>query len=398
MPTDDVQVVVEMFPAQHGDAFLVRVLAAGSATNILVDAGPLATYRNVLRPRLRALASAGENLRALIVTHIDADHIEGAIEFLEDNGESATPAVIGVQDVWHNSYRHLLQAGAAPTPDQVAQIQRQVPPRVQTGSSSISARQGSTLAAILRRHHYPWNAAFDGQAAATDGRPRRHSLDSDLHLTLLSPRHDDLAGLSRMWRRELLSLGVPSDLVDAAAFEEAFERVIERESEASEDLDEDAQISVRDLIEPLPPSDFREDRSAPNASSIAFLLEAGEKRVLFLGDARPSTIVAHLRALTIAPVEVAALKVSHHGSKKNTSPDLCSAIRATHGLISTDGSKHGHPDVEALLWLVSSQPGINLHFNYPTPTALAIARPDLLQRFGHTVSIAPSSGTYVLTL
>lgn len=387
-----------MFPARQGDAFLIRIAVGGRNTNVLVDAGPHATYRDVLRGRLTTLAAAGECLRAFIVTHIDADHIEGALAFLEDNGPNAAPSVIEVKEVWHNSYRHLFQSGTTPTAEQALRVQQQVSPLVQASTGDISARQGSTLAALLRRHGYAWNASFNGDAVTTLDGPRRISLEDGVSLTLLSPRPDDLATLARLWRRELLSVGVPSSLVDPVAFEETFERMIERESDLSADLDDEpAEISARELTEPPPPSEFHEDKSPPNGSSIAFLLEVGEKRALFLGDAHPSTIANHLRQLN-TPIDLAALKVSHHGSRRNTSPDLCSTFRVAHALISTDGSKHGHPDMETLLWLVSSQPRITLHFNYATSVAEAISKPDLVARYGHHIAINQTTSAVVLAL
>lgn len=396
---DNDELIVEMFPAQHGDAFLVRAVANGRPTNILVDAGPMSTYQRALRPRLAELAANGEELRALVVTHIDADHIEGAIEFLEDNGPHSAPNVIGIADVWHNSYRHLQQQGRTPTPAQIARVHAQVTPRVASGNPNISARHGSTLAALLRKHRYPWNAAFGGGAISVEMVDNEIWLDDGVSVTLLSPRQADLVALERMWRRELLALGVARDVVDAAAFEEAFERVVERESHLyDDDADVDTAISGRDTQDPPDPALFREDRSKPNASSISFLLNANGKRLLFLGDAWPSTIVERLRASGLGAVDVAALKLSHHGSKRNTSPELCAIVRPAHCLISTDGSRHGHPDLDALLWLVSRQHGVHLHFNYRTPSASSIASPELVKRFGHSVSINDTGKIVTLVL
>lgn len=399
MPSDDQQIVVELLPARHGDALLVRAVAEGRTTNILIDAGPQATYRDVLRPRLSALADAGECLHLFIITHIDADHIGGALAFLEDNGPCAAPSVIEVKDVWHNSYRHLFQNGATPSEQQATRVKQNVALRAAEGTGNISARQGSTLAAVLRRFGYAWNAAFGGDAVTMLDRPRRVVLDDGVSLTLLSPRPDDLTSLARLWRRELLSVGVPSDLVDAVAFEDAFERMIERESELSDDgAGEPDPISARRQTEPPPMSSFREDRSRPNASSISFLLEVGTKRALFLADAHPSRIAEGLRQLATEPIHIGAVKVSHHGSKKNTSPEICSLFRTNHALISTDGTKHGHPDIETLLWLVDSQSGVTLHFNYRTTAAEAISTTDLVQRYGHQVSISPLNQSAIVVL
>jgi glyoxylase-like metal-dependent hydrolase (beta-lactamase superfamily II) len=139
---------VEMFPAAHGDAFLLRHVDGTGATNILVDAGLATTYRQAIKPRLLELASAKESLDLFIVTHIDSDHIEGALDFIADNGPSATPNVISVRDVWHNSYRHLPFEGRPATPDEIRRVREQAYSPAVSGPGEITARQGTTLAAL----------------------------------------------------------------------------------------------------------------------------------------------------------------------------------------------------------------------------------------------------------
>ena len=54
-------------------------------------------------------------------------------------------------------------------------------------------------------------------------------------------------------------------------------------------------------------------------------------------------------------LKVDIVKVSHHGSKDNTSNELLELIECNKFLISTDGKQHGHPDKEALARIICSQ-------------------------------------------
>ena len=64
--------------AKHGDSFF---LFAEGAT-VLVDGGPSGTYNQVLRDHLRNLGRDGEDqprIDLMMVSHIDADHIDGIL-------------------------------------------------------------------------------------------------------------------------------------------------------------------------------------------------------------------------------------------------------------------------------------------------------------------------------
>ena len=71
------------------------------------------------------------------------------------------------------------------------------------------------------------------------------------------------------------------------------------------------------------------DKSDTNYSSIAFMLECGEHRVLMLGDAFASTIEETIDAKFAnmpKPISCDAIKVSHHGSNRNNSKALYERI------------------------------------------------------------------------
>jgi len=105
-----------------------------------------------------------------------------------------------------------------------------------------------------------------------------------------------------------------------------------------------------------------------------------------LGDAVPSVIEGHLS--TGGPVAWDAMKVSHHGSMRNTSPSLLGSIVCKNYLVSTDALRHGHPDLATMLWIAASQTQAIFHFNYDVPVARQLDEATLKARYGHSVHVA----------
>lgn len=377
------RIEIEMFPANHGDCFLIRCSGAGKPKNILVDGGLKATYETWLRPRLVELAAGGEVVDLLVATHIDVDHIEGILAFLTENGDAASPSIIAVSEVWHNSYRHLGLEGRAATEAEVAKVEAQVvnPSLNQQETKDIGAKHGSALAALLRLHGYRWNESVGGARITHD--TKRVSL-GDVHLQVLSPGPAQLTALGRVWQRELLKFGVSHDAVLGEAFEDAFEAEMLRalDLEPAEEKD----ISQSELQAP-PDEHFEEDRSPANGSSIAFALEFGTARIAMLGDAFPSVVLEALGPDDSHSFDL--VKVSHHGSRKSTSPALQQALDCRLYAVSTDGSRHHHPHLESLLRIIASQDrGCRLVFNYPTETANELSKGAAIQKLGHSVAVS----------
>jgi hypothetical protein len=63
-------------------------------------------------------------------------------------------------------------------------------------------------------------------------------------------------------------------------------------------------------------------------------------------------------------LRLAALKLSHHGSKGNTTPGLMRTIDCQNYLVSTDGSIFHHPDAEAIECVLANSKSARLFFNY----------------------------------
>ena len=139
-------------------------------------------------------------------------------------------------------------------------------------------------------------------------------------------------------------------------------------SEAPESLtavDSDYNISLKKLLDD---DKSKEDSKPHNGSSIAFIMTYKLKNFLFLGDAHPSTLIDGLKSFKYSekkPLKVELVKVSHHGSIGNTSPELLKLINCNKFIISSNGDYYGLPDKQCLARIINSKADVQLYFNYP---------------------------------
>ncbi len=75
---------IELLPAAHGDAIWIEYGPVASVSRILIDGGPAPTYQLGLRRRIELLPQNARMLELFVVTHIDADHIDGALILLQE--------------------------------------------------------------------------------------------------------------------------------------------------------------------------------------------------------------------------------------------------------------------------------------------------------------------------
>lgn len=306
-----------MHPGSDGDALVLQWGDPATPRHAVVDLGRTADYR-ALRPWL---TSTG-NIDLLVVTHIDADHIEGAMPMVAEPAAPFHP-----DDVWFNAHEHLRQA------------------RDRRNEYEIMAvLQGEKLSHGIRRFGWPWNRAFDGGPVSTDS--PQGAVPYTLHgltITLLSPNDRALSILEKDWDKAVKAAALRhGDKDEADAGPVGLE-----------------VLSALDVAA-LAKRSFKADSAAPNGSSIAFLAEYAGRRVLMAADAHPAILADRLKALGYSaqnrlPLDL--FKLSHHGSKANLSPELLTLIDCTRFAISTDGSRHNFPDPETIARILVADPG-----------------------------------------
>jgi hypothetical protein len=355
-------VEIKSYPAKNGDAFLVN--AKDSSFCMLVDGGYAETCSTYIEPDLERLAAKGRWLDLVVVTHIDADHISGLLPFFRRNGPATKPVIIPVRDVLHNSLRGLIspaEGQGSLRPDD-AELLREIrlrgyPAPARAAQQEISARQGHSLSGLLRTGAYCWNS---GDGRQSIGRDRLSTFQfPGARVQVLGPNNERLEALKKWWVAALRRQGFVGSLSE---FDDIFEFLCAHETPAPAAraiASSDADLSLVHLP----------DDSVTNGSSISMVVEIGGCRLLLLGDAWAADIVDALKPA--GPSAFSAIKIAHHGSARNTSPELLGLIDAPHYFISTNGDGHAHPDF-AVLRAIVDRPATfkrTLHFNYPTPAS-----------------------------
>ena len=350
-----------MHPASDGDALVLTWGEVGNLHHALIDLGRTNDYKK-LRPTLEKIG----RFELFVISHIDADHIEGAIPLLKEATAPFAPA-----DDWFNAWHHLKNAEA-----RLSKVE---------GLETLSAKQGEKLSAGILRFHWPWNRALGPNGIVSVDSPaalQTIELAGGLKIRLLSPGDQELASLEPVWMKELAKANLrPLDPDEAP-------------DRARGDFEALSPLN----IEALARKPFIEDKAEPNGASISFLAEFGGRRVLLGADAHPGVIERSLSKLGFSDTNRMRLdlfKLCHHGSKANTSPTLLKMLDCTRFAISTDGTKHNHPDRETVARILMNDPKRSkmLYFNVNQENATVWNRSDFQSNYNYDCTIAPANSS-----
>lgn len=322
------------FPASEGDCLLLEYGDAAAPHRILIDGGRKATYRDHLRGWLMKLPPERRSVDLFVVTHVDRDHIEGALELSRDDDLH-----LRVDEIWFNAWPQL-----SPEPV-IAQCE------------VLGVPDGERLSTRICGRKWPWNTRFGGKAV------RRGVLFDDLatlpsgaSLRLLSPDAKRLEISAEQWRIACRAAGLVPGAMTA-------EPPLRRRR---------GVLSGKADLVALSEEVTETDSAWANGSSIAFLFEYDGRRILFGADAHPNVLLEAVEQLSPGqPLDIHLLKVPHHGSAANVTKTLCTALRCRDALISTNGAMFNHPDRPALARiLLSHSDAPRLHFNYASNSTL----------------------------
>ena len=323
----------------YGDCLLISCPVGRRIWRLLVDTGPDECLPTLVE-RLKAIPLNAQGRRRIdlaVISHIDHDHIGGAARLFAD------PSLkLEFGDIWFNAPSRPVNRGV---------------------------REGVGLAAVLGTavRGLPWNLAFGGRDVVTGPElfakapPER----GEPRITLPSPTRRTLDERYRVWAKELPKVKVPPEPQPIPAPR--------------------SRLDVVALAGHMTP----EDRAPANGSSIAFLLEHRGASALLTADAFPSVLQSALTALAARkrqqlPWTLDLIKLSHHGSRANTTTKLLETVRAPRVLVSTNGAIFGHPDQEGIARVIASgTPGCEVWFNFKTSRTEVWAGEQLQARYGY---------------
>lgn len=327
---------LEALQANDGDCLLLHYAAdgapAGSVTRVLIDGGSKGVYNAVLKPRIDALRGQGPlDLRMVMVSHIDLDHITGIVDLfkvLSEQQQAGADPFCQIRTLWFNSFEQV-HGEAHPTVVAASAASLGGPqiPGLDDLTQAVVASipQGNQLRKLATDLLIPFNQGAGAPLVIPLAAGRRTVPIADgLTFTILAPPKSQLDRLEQDWNK------------------------------AKADNPADPAAQAADYL----------NNTVPNMSSIVVVAEAvvpghGSKRMLLTGDARGDVI---LTALDVAGLShngrchFDLLKVQHHGSNHSTTQDFFERVTADRYVISGNG-RHGIPHPDALGWLSAARHG-----------------------------------------
>lgn len=290
---------IKFLKVKCGDSIFIHLLDSNKiGRNIIIDTGHhrRKIYAHFYR-EISELFQRNEKIDLLVLTHRDDDHIGGIWKLMKSNSFDIDSQI---ENIWLNHSLPLIP-----------------------NDSKISIGKAVDLKELFQK-----NDKCPIEPITTLSQPFNFF---GISLTILSPD-------SKKYEREVKSF----------QREELNRKISKGKNDHSEPIEE---IEKRML-------NFEEDKSISNGSSIAFLLEYKNKKALLLADSYASIISKSLRKLGYSrenKLDVDFIKVSHHGSRYNTSMELLSLINCQNYIFSTNG-KNGHnlPHKETIVRIIKN--------------------------------------------
>ncbi len=360
-----IQVEIYVFQAGEGDSFLVTIKDGKKEINLLIDCGNYVTYQQYIRKKLLNMTQNGKMIDYLILTHVHSDHIGGAIPLLKENGSSDAAKVIPIRNVLYNGFLGLkLQHYQEQDCDDREKLIYQGICGHRAAALSkclrekrITLQEELCISKLLLDGRYNWNGGCGAwPEKVIINQSDQIEIGEHISIRFVSPGFNQLVSMNQEWEKYLERMNRRLGLKDNSLIRSAYEafQYILNEKEYEEIAQMIAQPSPdKEGIEKLADSPISYDYTYENSSSIAFLLQVGEKRMLFLGDANIGVCQKILREwYGNEEMEMDFIKLSHHGSERNLSKNFLRRFGSKNYLIST-GTGNKRPSKRTLALLLS---------------------------------------------
>jgi beta-lactamase superfamily II metal-dependent hydrolase len=268
---------------------------SASGIKFLVDCGFKLTYKQHIKKKTNSV-------NFIILTHSDEDHINGAFPLINDYPEN-----FSLKKVYVNS------------PESIP---------VPRTNGPISIRQAKDLVHLLQDKGLSFEGLIQGQTI---------KVSNNLSLDIISPTQLELDSYYNKYNDHVAAVKQKTN---------------------------GTNISINVITKPIlewanqPDSFPKKSDDIANASSIAFVLNFRDKKVLFLADSHPEVISDYLLKQGFNSKQKAKfdfIKLSHHGSAKSISKQLLNMISCNNFIVSTNGGKarSKHPSVETIAKLTT---------------------------------------------
>lgn len=323
-------VKINFLKAFNGDAIHILYKHNGKDINIVIDSGSSKAYEEEeqippyeiidgeFKNLINSLKIKKQIINLLIMTHVDDDHIGGVLKWME----SEEFDINMIERVWFNSGKLINEyftnlKTTKNVPVLKLNIFESLKTSISDGVSFEEKIKGIGNSKLIKA-----DDIYDEKELGAK-------------FLILSPSDENLKKLLTKWKDEepdSLKTSIPSE------YKKTLKMLLE------EDKD-------------------KYDSTVHNGSSIAFILEIQNKKLLFLADSFHITIVESMKRLGICSFDVDLVKISHHGSKYNTSNKLLEKINCKKYVISTS-LYGGRPHKVTIARIIHNNPNCEIYLNY----------------------------------
>ncbi|TXG96348.1 MAG: MBL fold metallo-hydrolase [Nevskiaceae bacterium] len=362
---------LHIFQSAKGDCLL---LEARDGTRILCDGGMAASMRSYVRDELAKLRTSNKKIDYIYVSHIDQDHISGALQLLEDELEwrlyefheeqgtpirkpkAPRPPEIG--GIWHNAFRDQIGKNVGEIEDTLAAaapalLASAVPDIVELGEELQQIAVSIPEAIKVSRYASPDLLDIPtNQLPGSQDEPKLLLVRDDqsafdvgsMRLTIVGPTSDELKLLRKGWNNFLRDVKGKEQIKKLRA-------EIRRKIDlfATEGFDLRKWNGIEDY----------KGVTTPNIASLMFMVEEDGKHLLLTGDSQQDIIIKGLELtgfLDQGYVHLNALKTQHHASENNFDAKFCRKVSADNYVFCGDGS-HGNPELSVIQMIYDSRLG-----------------------------------------
>lgn len=311
---------IRLLKAEHGDAIIVDIPEGDGMHHIVIDGGPSSKFCvDEIVNDIEALGA----IDLMVLTHFDDDHIGGLLEYFEKHKDGTLP----IKNCWVNcASQARINAGTLISYDQAHSLE-------------------NLLDKFSRQQTLEWKDSIVNTMEPIDM--------GFCKIQVLSPSPDALR-------------------INMEEYAKKDSEAIVSATSTRAKIDE--SIALPELAK-RPDVKHSTKEDIINKSSIAFILEEGNTKVLFMGDADPWIVMEKLKSMGYTkdiPLYLNYWKLSHHGSRNNLCNELLSIIRCSNFIVSTNGGsgRSYHPDRETLAKILChpdriKNDTIRFYFNYP---------------------------------
>lgn len=345
--------IIKTFESGTGDCiFLVmKDEMDGSSFHIMMDC-------NVLTNEIKTFIRYDlcKRIDVLIVTHIDSDHANGITKLMRN--PDFADMQIGM--ILFNGFQPQTEQPQTLPTQTVAKLQtvaELLPPTVDEAFHKTNGMDAACLITELNKHPQ-WKAVWRQKPILAGEMIHLGDNEKWGRLRVLSPTQDAMDNLLHdvklEYAKRLSSAPPNEDFLDQDKYYELMLRLAELRKRPFLSRKINAIAITKETLNKCAKIDAEESGvTNANKASLAFYWEGGEdkKRVLLMGDAVSSQVVNELNNIYDDRILFEAVKVSHHGSKHNTSIELNAKVDSAHYFF-TGGKDIEGPDIETIAKIV----------------------------------------------